>query len=189
MNVLYLTNKDVKDENTIPSIIRKTGDNVISFNSRITLDEIINKKIDFMVCDRPRFLLSDEILNHLPRKIINIHPSFLPWNRGYFPNYWSAKTRTPHGTTIHFIDSGIDTGDIISQTQVNFFEDDTLKTTYYRLRALSVSLFESIWGEVRTGKMLGIKQNKNDGSHYYKKDFDGVFERLPLGWDTKISDL
>ena len=189
MNVLYLTNKEVKDKDLIPSIIKKTGDNIISFNSRITLEEIINHKINFVVCDRPKFLLSDEILNHLPRKVINIHPSFLPWNRGYFPNYWSAKTKTPHGTTIHFIDSGIDTGDIIAQIRINFFEDDTLKTTYERLRVLSISLFLSIWGEIRNGKMMGIQQNKNEGSHYYKKDFNGILESLPLGWNTKISDL
>ena len=189
MNVLYLTNKEVEDKDLIPYIIRKSGDRVFSFDSRFSLDDIKQNNINFIVCDRPKFLLSDEILNFLPRKAINIHPSFLPWNKGYYPNYWSIKTNTPHGTTIHFIDSGIDTGDIIAQVRINLFENDTLKTNYKRLRKLSVGLFSTIWSEVRLGKMMGIKQNKNEGSHYYKKDFEGILESLPFGWDTKISDL
>ena len=189
MNVLYLTNKLVNDKDVIPSIIKSSGDTVFYYDTRISLDDLKKNNIDFVVCDRPKFLLSDDILNFLPKKIINIHPSYLPWNKGYYPNYWSAKTNSPHGVTIHFIDSGIDTGDIIAQLRVSFFDDDTLKTTYARLRKLSVSLFLAVWDEVKLGKMLGIKQDKSNGSHYFKKDFEGILEGLKNGWDTKISDL
>ena len=189
MNVLYLTNKLVKDKKVIPEIIKSYGDNVHYYDGRIDLNILDKKNIDFIVCDRPKFLLTDDILNHLPKKVINIHPSFLPWNRGYFPNYWSAKTRTPHGVTIHFIDSGIDTGKIIAQTRMAFLETDTLKTSYNRLRKLSVNLFSSVWPEIRLGNIIGIEQDSNEGTLYYKKDFDGVLEKLPKGWNTSINEL
>ena len=189
MNILYLTNKLVDDKNTIPSIIKSLGDNIFYYDTRISLDDLKNNNIDFIVSDRPKFLLNDGILDYLPKKVVNIHPSFLPWNKGYYPNYWSAKTNTPHGVTIHFIDSGIDTGRIIAQTRMSFLENDTLRTSYQRLRKLSVDLFNSVWPDIRLGKIIGIEQDKNEGSLYFRKDFDGVLDKLPYGWDTKIDEL
>jgi len=45
--------------------------------------------------------------------------------------------------------------------RINFLEDDTLKTTYKRLRNLSVVLIATIWCEFRLGKMMGIRQKKD----------------------------
>ena len=189
MKVLYVTNKLVEDKNVIPNIIRKSGDQVIIKFDRFDLNFLIDYQIEFIVCDRPKFLLKDDILQYLPNKVINIHPSFLPWNKGYFPNYWSAKTKTPHGTTIHFIDSGIDTGKIIAQTRMSFLENDTLKTSYLRLRKLSVDLFYSIWPDVRKGEVIGFEQSQKKGILYYRKDFDGILDSLPNGWDTKLDEI
>ena len=70
-----------------------------------------------------------------------------------------------------------------------FLENDTLKTSYNRLRKLSVNLFSSVWPEIRLSKIIGIEQDSNKGTLYYKKDFDGVLEKLPKGWDTSINEL
>ena len=91
MVVLYLTNKDIQDRGLIPGIIEEQKDTVIIYTSRIDIDYIKNNNINFIVCDRPRFLIKKDVIDYLPRKIINFHPSFLPWNRGYNPNYWSIK--------------------------------------------------------------------------------------------------
>ena len=189
MNVLYYTNRDIKDWDVIPGIIQQTGNNVITQTTKFDLSLIREKEIDFIVSDRARFLIKKEIIDYLPKKIINLHPSFLPWNRGYHPNYWSIKEGTPHGVTLHFIDEDIDTGDIIAQTRLNYSEEDTLKTSYERLRRFMVELFRTCWPYVSEIKMVGTRQKRSEGTLHYKKDFDGEFEKLPNGWNTKIKHI
>jgi len=189
MKILYFTNEDIQDWEVIPDIIKKHGDTVLTHTSRIDLDVIKNNNIEFIVSDRSRYLIKKDVIDYMPRKIVNLHPSFLPWNRGYHPNYWPIKESTPYGVTLHFIDEGIDTGAIIAQTRAFYSEEDTLRTTYDRLRSLMISLFEVCWPELRNEQMTEKSQNKFDGSLHYKKDFEGVFEKLPNGWDTKVKDI
>lgn len=62
------------------------------------------------------------ILRELPRlniTIINTHPSYLPFNRGKYPYYWSIVDGTPFGVTIHKIDAGIDTGAILWRKEID----------------------------------------------------------------------
>ena len=62
MKVLYFTNKDINDPELIPSII-KENDECISYNEKITLDFIRKNKIEFIVSDRSRSLINEEIIN------------------------------------------------------------------------------------------------------------------------------
>ena len=140
MKILYFTNKDTKDCEIIPNIIKKYGDDVVITTKRIDLNFIIFNKINFIVSDRSRFLIKSDVIDFLPKKIINLHSSFLPWNRGDNPIYWSIKERTPHGVTIHYIDESIDTGDIIIQTQFFYSNKDTFRDAYNRSRYFMVSL-------------------------------------------------
>ena len=189
MKVLYFTNSDVLDLDTIPQMIRKLGDEVICISHAIDLDWVKENKIDFIVSDRSRFLIKQDLIEYLPKKIINLHPSFLPWNRGYHPNYWSLKEKTPFGVTIHYIDEGIDTGNLLVQTRLFFNEGDTLKTTYDRLRLAMIGLFEVYWPLIRLGKLPDSPQEKNTGSIHFKKDFEKTFSTLKDGWDTLVIDL
>ena len=52
-------------------------------------------------------------LKQLQIPIVNLHKAYLPYNKGAHPNFWSFAENTPSGITIHVIDSGIDTGNII----------------------------------------------------------------------------
>ena len=52
-----------------------------------------------------------------------------------------------------------------------------------------VSLFNSCWYEIKNGQISEELQNKHEGTLYYKNDFDGVFENLPNGFDTKVKDI
>ncbi|MBW2618917.1 MAG: hypothetical protein JRC92_08590, partial [Deltaproteobacteria bacterium] len=58
---------------------------------------------------------------------INIHPSLLPRHRGPSPTYWVLKNKEPEtGLTCHYIDDGIDTGEIISQVSIPVTPHDAL---------------------------------------------------------------
>ena len=189
MNVLYLTNADSEDKDVIPKFITTCGDKVISIIKRFDVNFIKKNKIEFVVLDKARFLITKDIIDFLPKKIINLHPSYLPWARGYYPNYWSIRKKIPFGVTIHFVDEGIDSGDILVQVKSSYSENDTLRHTYYRSRELMINMFKANWEKIKMGKIRETKQNKFESNTFYKKDFDGIFAKLPNGWDTKIKDI
>ncbi len=55
----------------------------------------------------------------LPRfGFLNIHPSLLPAYRGPTPLFWQLRDGAATGVTVHYMDTGLDTGDIATQTAV-----------------------------------------------------------------------
>ena len=70
MKIIYLTNKDVKDENLIPNYLRKFNDEVIILKNKFDLNYVIKNSIDFIVSDRTRFLITSDIVKHLEKKIL-----------------------------------------------------------------------------------------------------------------------
>ena len=64
-------------------------------------------------------LLGGEVINIPPLGVINLHPSYLPSYRGPNPDFWQYYyTDLYPGVTVHYIDKGEDTGDIIFQERL-----------------------------------------------------------------------
>ncbi|HHV73880.1 MAG TPA: phosphoribosylglycinamide formyltransferase [Thermoanaerobacterium sp.] len=99
-------------------------------------------------------ILNEEIVNKYHNRIINIHPSLIPsfCGKGYYGinvhkavvDYGVKYT----GCTVHFVDSGADTGPIIMQDVVKVEDDDTPETVAskvlkleHRLLPYAVKLF------------------------------------------------
>ena len=90
-----------------------------------TLAAIRNLQPDLGISILFNYILKKEFLSLFPLGCVNLHPSFLPYNRGQYPNVWSIVEGTPSGVTFHYIDEGIDTGHIISQERVPVKAIDT----------------------------------------------------------------
>ena len=60
----------------------------------------------------------------IPRQgFLNVHPSLLPAFRGPFPLFWQFRAgEVSTGVTVHWMDAGLDTGDIAGQRAVQFAE-------------------------------------------------------------------
>src|SRR5262249_30682810 len=62
----------------------------------------------------------------LPRlRFINTHPGFLPYARGRHYNFWTIVEQVPFGVSLHMVDEGIDSGDIVAQAQIPYSWEDT----------------------------------------------------------------
>ena len=89
------------------------------------------EKTDYIVLAGYLSILSESFINKWNRKIINIHPSLLPKFGGkgmYGMNVHRAvieAKETESGCTIHFVDTGVDTGEVILQIKVPVLSDDT----------------------------------------------------------------
>lgn len=97
------------------------------------------------------YRLPPEVLDLFPKGCINLHPALLPYNRGSYPNVWSIVDQTPAGATIHYMDTGIDTGDIIAQKKVDVELIDTGETLYRKLETACTDLFRETWPIIRRG--------------------------------------
>lgn len=89
------------------------------------------EKTDYIVLAGYLSILSNSFIEKWTEKIINIHPSLLPKFGGkgmYGMNVHRAVIEAKEkesGATIHFVDSGIDTGKIITQVKVPVLENDS----------------------------------------------------------------
>lgn len=186
MKILYFTNTDKINDSELPDYLIKRGHELLIWADRITLELVKEHAIDFIVSDRPRTLIKQNVIEYLPNKIINLHPAYLPWNRGYHPLYFSIRDGNPSGNSIHYIDEGIDTGDIIARSKVEFDEEDTLFTAYQKLRNDMVRMFDDVWPLIEQG-INSRKEQKGTSTHYWKRDFDGILDKLPNGWNTSLN--
>jgi methionyl-tRNA formyltransferase len=183
VKVLLLRNSQV----LISKIIEQTGDDLLEWSDPIDELFIEQNRIEFAVSYGYRHIINPATINCLNGKIINLHISLLPWNKGADPNLWSFLEDTPKGVTIHYIDEGIDTGDIIAQKEVAFQGDqETLATTYQKLQKELFDLFKINWPLIRDERCSRLEQ-----VHYgtFHKSFDKrKYENLLVyGWETPVS--
>jgi pseudaminic acid synthase len=174
------------DDNGIIAYLKSIGENVTITSNKITRNFV--KEYDFVISYGYRHILEKDILDMLPDRIINLHISFLPWNRGADPNLWSFMDKTPKGVTIHYMDEGIDTGDIIVQKKVEFnYDSDTLASSYKKLKRSIEELFIKNWNTIKNITCDRKKQNIGDGSYHKTKDRLDLGTLVPNMWETKIS--
>lgn len=125
-----------------------TSDTVVWRANRLAesdgLHELVEMNLDFGVSAAFGHILSEAALNSFDRGVVNLHPSFLPYNRGAHPAAWSIWEGTPNGVTIHLMDSGVDTGPILAQRAVELNEWDTAGDAYLKNEVEMIDLFREL---------------------------------------------
>lgn len=170
--------------------LRKQGHAVIANSRKLEVNDTLLSFRDFtwLISYGYRYILPEEILTGFPGRAINLHISYLPWNRGADPNLWSFVDDTPKGVTIHEMDKGLDTGPILAQRLVAFDEDKTLTTSYVKLKQEIETLFIETWPALVKKELTAVPQ-VGAGSYHNKKDKEAVEYAMRDGWDTRVEDL
>ena len=179
MKILFLG----YEKNPIIDFLREDNDVTIR-QDLISADFV--EDFDYVISYGYTRILKKDVIGACSRGIVNLHISYLPWNRGMHPNIWSFIEGTKKGVSIHFIDEGIDTGDILFQKEVSFTEEeDTFEKTYHILRGEIERLFMENWHNIVSGDYIRIKQ-AHTGTFHLKKDLEKC--HLPNGWKTKTQE-
>jgi methionyl-tRNA formyltransferase len=129
------------------------------------LDRIAALKPDIALSLLFGYILKQPFIELFPAGVVNLHPALLPYNRGQYPNVWSIVEGTPSGVTIHYINEGIDTGDVVAQREVEVSPLDTGESLYRKLEAASVTLFQETWPAIRAGSAPRRPQPGGGTSH------------------------
>ena len=97
------------------------------------------KEVDLVVLAGYLKIIGPEVIDAYPEKMINIHPSLLPkyGGHGYYGlNVHKAVVESgdkESGATVHFVDKGIDTGEIILQKSIPVEDGDSPQTLQKRV--------------------------------------------------------
>jgi len=160
-------------------VARNTGSLVFEAQQIVqpeNLEQIRSCRADLAVSVLFRNILRVPFLSLFPKGCINVHPAYLPYNRGVYPNVWSIVDKTPAGVTLHYIDEGLDTGDIIAQQEIAIEPTDTGGSLYGKLEHAALELFVRTWPLIEAGKAPRTKQDPTQGTSHRLKDVESIDE-------------
>lgn len=129
-----------------------------SYGERVFFDKALDRslekhKIDIIVLAGFMRVLTDGFVKKYYGRLINIHPALLPAFPGAhgIKDAWDAKVKET-GVTVHFVDSGVDTGPIILQRKVPVLPNDTLETLEARIHKVEYEIYPEALALVVEGK-------------------------------------
>ncbi len=144
---------------------------------------------DIIISHGYRHIIKPDALGKINGIAVNLHISYLPYNRGADPNLWSIAENTPSGVSIHLIDEGLDTGHIVAQKTAAINDDsDTLATSYNMLQKELESLFIEAWPFIESGKINPFPQT-GLGTYHSVADKKKLKGFLTDGWDTPVKKV
>ena len=143
-------------------------------------DFIRDKSIDVLISVNYLFLIDRKLID-LPRKFaFNIHGSLLPKYRGRTPHVWSIiNNEKKTGITAHLIDDGCDTGDIISQIELEIDNNDTGGSILTKYAELYIPLVDEVLKSI-DANTVSFKEQKNELASYFGKR---TAEDGKINWD------
>lgn len=130
---------------------------------------------DLLIAGGFRHIIPEDILEVPELGAVNLHKSYLPYNRGANPNVWSIIEDAPAGVSIHYMTPDVDGGPLIDQRAVPVRPDDDGRTLYERLEQEQFEQFVEVWPAIRDGTANTTAQS-GEGSHHYKQEFVDLWE-------------
>lgn len=123
------------------------------------LDYIKSLNADIAVVCSFNYKIPVELLNSVKDGFLNVHPSLLPKYRGGNPySTVIINNEKETGVTIHFMDEGFDTGDIVAQKKVPISDIETMGTLFNRLNMLGMQMLVSVLEQYEHGALVRYKQ-------------------------------
>lgn len=145
-------------------------------------NKVLEYEIDYLLSVYYPNILSKKILQHPDEGALNLHQAELPRYQGSNvfshsiinarkDDYWK------HGTTIHFMEEEVDSGDVVDRRFAKITEQDTARSLYEKTREKSVQLFEETLPKIVSGEVHDMRtpQSEFDDPRYfyYKSSLDG----------------
>lgn len=170
MKILILTKPGFEPAAQIATFLRKEEHAVAKITEKVTV-EILDKLggFDLGISVHYKHILDKDTIDSFKYGVMNIHPGYLPYGRGADPIIWSMVNDWPLGITIHWIDEGIDTGNILYQIEIERFPLETGEQLYNRMVGYYEYVFGIFWSVfdrfLQKDKLVsGTKQDLKESS-------------------------
>jgi len=142
---------------------------------------------DYIICVHFPYIVPKEILEIPKEGVLNLHPAYLPYNRGWHTPTWAIFEGTPYGATLHFMDEGVDTGDIVHQKKIDILPTNTADTLYERVKNLEFDVFKESW-ESLVCKNYSRKHQTKTATVHKKSDIESI-QCIDLKKEIKAEEL
>ena len=156
-------------------------------------EEVLKYEPDMIVTCAYGQILPKELLDYPKYKCINVHASLLPKLRGGAPIHHAIMDGYDKtGITIMYMDTKMDTGDIISKSETDITKDDTLGSLHDRLSEMGKDLLLETLPNVINGTINPIKQDESAATYGYnitKEDEKIDFNKSNIEIDNKVRAL
>ena len=136
------------------------------------LQKIKDLRPELVVSSGFEHIVPKQIIQIPEKGIINLHPSYLPHNRGAHPYIWPLIEDTPAGVSLHFMNEGIDEGPVIARKKVEKRPDDDAESLRDHLMKKQVEIFKDNWDKILREEAW--EQNLEEGSFHLKSDLDEI---------------
>ena len=165
---MLCTTGDVGQDGWQPSLLKCATDRGVR---TVTLEQLYPLK-----ALRLFSLAYDKILDvsrFSSRCLYNLHFSALPAYRGMYPAVWPILNgETASGVTLHELDAGIDTGNIIDQIHFDIPASYTSRDLYLRGAMEGKKCFALNWQKIVAGEFTSTPQPVQGASYYSKSSID-----------------
>jgi folate-dependent phosphoribosylglycinamide formyltransferase PurN len=163
--------EEIKRENGLDSTpVTSNVIRVSSANSDESIRQLQAASRGLVVVNGTR-ILSRRLLASISGRFVNMHSGITPAFRGCHGAYWAIATGRPQlaGTTIHWIDAGIDTGSVLKQALIGYGPKDDFTTYPYLQLAAGLPLLVQTVQEFFDGKVVEsvVSRCEAAGSHLY----------------------
>ena len=142
-------------ENNIPLLTPKKV-------SREDLKELSKEKsLDILFSFQYEKIIKEDVLSFPEHGCVNLHFSLLPRNRGMYTIAWTLLEGDKEaGVTMHYMDEGIDTGDIIAQSAFKIEDEYNAQDIYEMCNFEGIKLLQETIPRLKTKKYLGVPQDE-----------------------------
>ena len=162
---------------------------VVLYHDKVTPEYIKELNPEIVISYNYSHIVKEDVIELMGDKIINMHCSLLPWNKGASPNLWSFIDDTPKGVTIHVLEKGLDTGRLLLQEEVTFDEEtETLASSYNKLQETIVDLLVSNLEDILDGNIVPTEQ-KGEGSYHRTSDLKALLNGREIDYNMTIKQF
>jgi phosphoribosylglycinamide formyltransferase-1 len=138
---------------SVPTFVVRTGDYAerTSWDTAFTEATAVHEP-DLVVSAGFMKILGPRFLARFPGRIVNTHPALLPSFPGphAVPDTLAYGVRVT-GTTVHLVDSGVDTGPILAQRAVEVLDDDDEESLHERIKVVERRLLVEVLAAIAVG--------------------------------------
>lgn len=151
-----------------PSLIRyatEYGVDLVSLSDIYKIENLIFISLEFDRIIKPEYFKT--------KFLFNIHFSKLPAYKGMYTSAWPILNgESESGVTLHRIDHGIDTGELIDQISFPLTETDTARSLYFKYLEKSCQLFNRNIASILAGSIISRPQSAENSTYHSRESIN-----------------
>lgn len=190
---LALLLSDISDETSKDEMIKISGleEQFIfrgkEFRNNENIEVLTRLNLDYIIGIHFPFIIPSSVLKIPKIGFLNLHPAYLPYNKGWHTPSWAILENTPYGATLHFMTETLDEGDILHQKRIEVEPFDTAHSLYQKVLKLEEEVFFEAYEGILSLNPHSKKQ-QHQGTVHRRRDLK-VLQEIKLNENLPVKDV